>query len=338
MRMGLFSFLCLSCATFGAAREGQAGAAGRAAVDPDAVRRDLTALSFAAPPPPPSKAVNAYLTFYRLDLPCAEHRLGTFTSGDYTLAAHVFKAQNPRGTVIVLHGYCDHAGITVNVLRKALELQCNAAVFDMPGHGLSTGERAGIDSFAEYVAAFRDFLRICRQNLPPPFYVVAHSTGCSTVIDYLLACREPPVDDVVLIAPLVHSASWRMSKIGWTAVKPFAESVPRVFRRNSSDKEFLQFLRNDPLQPRLLPRSWFRALVRWNKRIAPLDPCPKQITIVQGTKDTTVSWRYNVKFLRRKFPTAKVTLIEKGGHQLINEAEPMLTQTLECVAAALGRD
>jgi len=334
MRMALLSCLCLSCSVVKAESGGQTASTGKPGYAPDAVRRELRPISFEASTAVP-RAINAYLTYYRLDLPCAEHRIGTFVSGRYTLASHIFEVESPRGTVVVMHGYCDHAGIVRKVLKRVTELGYSAATYDMPGHGLSSGERVGVDTFADYVVAFRDFLEICRQNLPPPYHVIAHSTGCSPIIDHLLTQTPPNVDKVVLIAPLVRSASWNISRLGWSVVKPFGDSVPRVFRRNSADKAFLQFLRDDPLQPERIPQNWFRALVDWNKRIGKLDACAKPILIIQGKKDTTVDWRYNIKLLGEKFPRAAIVLIEKGGHQLINEAEPMLGQVLTRVSELL---
>ena len=71
----------------------------------------------------------------------------------------------------------------------------------------------------------------------------------------------------------------------------------------------------------MIPLKWVKALYEWNDRIEHLNPDKKSIKVIQGTKDTTVEWKFNINFIRSKFSDADVSLIENGKHELLNESE-----------------
>jgi len=292
---------------------------------PDAYLQPLFDSAPAAIAPP----VRAYFEYYGLDVPETDHRFGFFTSGAYRLAAHVFRPAKPQGTVVVLHGYYDHVGIMKNLIHFLLGKQYAVAAYDLPGHGLSTGERAAIDSFQEYVAALEEFLRLCQPHLPGPFHLVGHSTGGAAALDYLLTAEEIPVERTVLLAPLVRSYAWEISKLGNVAAGPLVESIPRVFRSNSSDDQFVRFLREDPLQYGYFPLKWANALYAWNDQIKTYPPSERPVLVIQGTADTTVDWKYNVEFIQEKLPTAKIVLLERARHQLVNESRGLRGRLFE---------
>jgi alpha-beta hydrolase superfamily lysophospholipase len=113
------------------------------------------------------------------------------------------------------------------------------------------------------------------------------------------------------------------------------DQVPRVFRDNSSDEGFLESVRRDPLQPRVTSLNWFNALVDWNERVDRLAADERPVLIIQGDADSVVDWDFNLAFLTRKFPNARVAMIEGGRHQLLNEAEPQKAQVLSLIDQAL---
>jgi len=295
------------------------------------VRQELRPLQFNKVPPF-SQDELAYFRYYGLEVHNSEHLFGTFSSGDKLLAAHVFKAEMAKGTVILVHGYLDHTGVWKHVIKEMVKRGYTVAVYDQPGHGLSSGERAAIDDFSEYVSVFEEFLRNCELNLPGPQHLVAHSMGSAIALDYLLNVDQTPLDKVVLIAPLVHTAYWKLSRFGHSLGKHLSDSVPRLSPKTSSDEEFLEFSRNDPLQAKRVPTNWFSALVEWNKKIVENDPSTLPVMVIQGTADTTVDWKYNMEFIKEKFPRADILMIEAGGHHLINETLPMRTEVIQIIA------
>ncbi len=190
--------------------------------------------------------INDYFAFYGLDIDeCdgdVEHIFGWFESGGERLAGHIFRPIEYKATVFVLHGYFDHCGQLNHLIEYLVSDGYAVAAFDLPGLGLSGGERGAIDDFSQYRRALLDFSDKVRPQLNGPYHFVGHSTGAAAVLDYLLTDENTVFDRIVLAAPLVHSAAWEQSKIVYKEKIPFVKSVPRKFRKNSSDAEFLDFV------------------------------------------------------------------------------------------------
>ena len=54
--------------------------------------------------------------------------------------------------------------------------------------------------------------------------------------------------------------------------------------------------------------------------MADLEPTKNKILIIQGDKDSTVNFKYNTKFLEKRFDTKLIT-IENAKHELFNESK-----------------
>jgi alpha-beta hydrolase superfamily lysophospholipase len=307
-----------------------------AGFDTALVRRSLRPLSLAGPTHYPQDVLD-YFHYYGLDHPATPHYFGTFCSGPYICAAHIYKQDSARGTVFLVHGYYDHTGILKNLISLFLDEKFCVAALDLPGHGLSSGEPASIDSFEEYSAAFRDFLAQTAPSLPKPFFACGHSTGCAVILDFLFKGNAVPFRDVILMAPLIRSEYWYLSKAAYTITKPFFPMMPRWLRRASADTAFLSWFARDPLQVQHFPVRWGTALYAWENRIDTVKPQHFPVTIIQGTEDNTVDWLYNVPFLEEKIPGCSVVYIKNGRHQLMNESEPLRKQTLDCIRKILDR-
>jgi lysophospholipase len=302
----LFGCLLQGCMT--PDKDTPAADSGSITIHIDKVKKDLEPLNFQTPPPF-SESTHEYFSYYGLKIDGAEHIFGTFNASGKILAAHIFKPKASKGTVILLHGYGDHTGVWKHVVSAVVKARYTVAIYDHPGHGLSSGVRASIDDFSEYVSVLKDFLRIARVHLPGPYHLVAHSMGGAVTLDYLLTVKQPGVEKIVLIAPLVHSSYWHLSRFGHSLGKHVTDSVPRASQN----------------------AKWFSALVEWNQRILSYEPSTLPIRVIQGTADTAVDWKYNIEFIKEKFPNADIILIENGGHQLMNESPPMRAEVINLV-------
>ena len=268
-------------------------------------------------------SVVEYFRYYGLDFTGerVRHIFGTFESNGLTLAAHIFEPGKYTATVFVLHGYFDHCGQLRHLIKYLIEQGYAVAVFDLPGHGLSGGKRGYIEDFSQYSDALYDFVKVVKPQLKGPYHFVGHSTGGAAVLDYLFADRDDISGKVILAAPLVRWVAWEQSKIVYRLHKLSGKNIPRVFRKNSSDKEFLKFIkRRDPLQARTMPLEWVEALYKWNDRIADLPVCRAKVKVIQPTSDATVDWQFNIDFIKDKFSDVEVSLIENCRHELFNES------------------
>lgn len=73
-----------------------------------------------------------------------------------------------RGTVIVLHGYCEHRGRYRHVAEHLNRHGYQVLVGDLRGHGESGGERGFVRRFADYLDDVRAFLACAAAELTGP--------------------------------------------------------------------------------------------------------------------------------------------------------------------------
>ncbi len=269
------------------------------------------------------ESVESYLEFYGLNFKTGSAACDfvPFKSNSYDLAGFIFRPKEYKATIFVLHGFLDHCGLLKHLVGFLLEQGFAVACFDLPGHGLSSGRQADIKDFSQYSSALSDFVDVVKPKVNGQYHLVGHSLGGAVAADYILSGRENIFDKVILAAPLVRCRLWRLSKGAFRFSQPFGETIPRVFRRNCGDKQFLNFVKTkDLLQARKITKGWVNALYRWNEKIADLKPIDKTIKIIQGTEDTTVAWKSNIDFLRKKFSGTEVSFIKSCRHELFNES------------------
>jgi alpha-beta hydrolase superfamily lysophospholipase len=318
-----------------------------AAVDPAApvltddlirrVKEGLPPLVLSESPISSPAAVNFH-RYYDIHYEHVPHYFGTFQTDGWTIAAHVYLPRNASGTVFLLHGYFDHTGILKNLIRRCLDLGYSVACFDLPGHGLSSGEKGRVTDFAEYATAFEAFLHICRPYLPQPYHLVSHSAGSAVALEFISQnhSQDPKFDKIILVAPLIHHSYHRITRAQYFLVKPFVESFPRRFHQNSSDSVFVQWVKQDPLQGNRIPVSWLEALYEWNQRFEKYDRGNTPLLVVQGDRDSVVDWRYNIALLKKKYSAVTVKWIENGRHQLLNESGPIRKEVLRSISSYLS--
>lgn len=286
---------------------------------PDFVKVIVELPMFDYAEPQGGSGFDAYLKFYGLSFEGVNHKIFKFDSGGLQLAGNIFTPEQPSDTVICLHGYMNHCNQLKNLIRELVGNNFLVACFDLPGHGISQGERGDIDDFSMYSKALTDFIATIEKDIKGDIHVLGFSTGGSAVIDALLCDDSFSVDKVVLVSPLVHNKNWAISKLGYDAGGWAIDSVPNMYVKNCDNPEYREFNRNDPLILKDIPLSWLTALYKWNEKIEACQTSDKAIKIIQGDKDGTVDSDFNMEFLQRKFPNADITIIEGADHELLNE-------------------
>ncbi|MBN2001215.1 alpha/beta hydrolase [candidate division KSB1 bacterium] len=284
----------------------------------------------------PSKSIKDYFEYYDLNIENVQHFCGTFESCGYRLVSHVFIPDSAIGTVVVMHGYYDHAGIMSNLIHFCTDLGYAVAIYDLPGHGLSSGSRFEIDDFRTYALILENFVKTIIKTCPQPLHFIGQSTGCSIAFEHLHTGHNDYFDKVIFLAPLVRSAYWGLSKFSYYLSKDFMNYFPRKHRRNSSDRDFLIFSKTDPLQQeKIFPFQFLKALISWNSRITSYEKLSRPLYIIQGKKDVIVNWRYNLKFLNKKIDPVIVVRLDGANHHLTNEHEVIRQRVFETIEKIL---
>lgn len=287
-----------------------------------------------------------YVRYYGIDVasdfPTVQHYQGWFDAAGYRISAQVFMPPQAKGTVFLLHGFLEHSALYGHLIRDCLNRQHAVFIYDQAGHGLSSGRRGAINDFEEYQSILKTALQKFGPDLPKPFYLVGLSMGGGIAMDHVLsACaagRKPAFNQVLLLAPLLKPAEWWKIRFGYHVLRFFLPSVARMFRRNSSDTDYLDFVRDkDPLQVRATPMVWIGALRRWVKHMEALPPCQWPVLLVQGGKDETVSWEDNNRFVRTRFQVVHDTFVPGASHQLPNERKDLRHPVHAAIALMLSR-
>lgn len=298
--------------------------------DADQLRAQLA--DFSTPTQPletPSAELGRYLDFYQLPQPSPALALYAGTLPDHADGNVVAMAWEPPQAIacaLIVHGYLDHIGLFAPLIKHLLNQNMAVVCFDLPGHGLSSGEPAHIDTFDHYSHSLGNVVKLAQQLFSLPLHAVGQSTGGAVVLKHLLdtAGGDSGFASVNLLAPLLRPHLWGINRVVYQTTRRIRRSVGRNFRANSSDTEFLAFLRHkDPLQAMRIPMSWVGAMSDWMKAF---DRYPKNdfpIRVIQGDRDSTLNWRHNLPKLRERFPRARIEIIPGAKHHLANESQPL---------------
>ena len=277
-----------------------------------------------AEPGKTNQALQGYRVFYGLEHLPAQHWQGYLDSAGYRIHVQVFQPQTSQvahGTVWLIHGYLEHSAIYQPIIYEILEQQFNVVTFDLPGHGLSSGQEAAIHDFADY----QQILNALKHEIQryPQFHGIqlgiGQSTGGAILMDHLLTHaemrREPMIRRALLLSPLLKPAksAWWHTPTGLGLVRRIVRKVPRHFKRNNHNPEFLRFVRlQDPLQARSMSMDWILAMARWITMMEQRKPCRIPVWVAQGALDQTVDWRYNLSYIRRQFRLQTCLMLEEG--------------------------
>jgi len=293
---------------------------------------------------PLSDLSQAYLDFYGInfakEFTQVKHGFGCVFTEKFRIAAHYWLPVNPQGSLVIVHGYYDHVGIYDHVIRFALTNNLAILAFDLPGHGLSSGEPAVIDSFNDYADVLASLLVQSKKIFSQPMYAIGQSTGCAVILNYLwryaLQKKEgEQFKKIVLCAPLILPQGWRGLRMGnylYMVLRHFIKKIKRGYARSSHDQTFNDFImQHDLLQAKYLSLRWLGAMKEWHRVFSKFEAQQKDVLLLQGTDDMTVDWRYNVPLIQTKLPNLTLVTIAGAKHQLVNESETYRAQVFSAI-------
>lgn len=146
-----------------------------------------------------------------LSTPSSAHRSAQLLSEDGTrLHHHVWPAVGETTAVLaVVHGYGEHGG-RYDWLAEAMTPPGYAVhVYDLRGHGLSSGERGQVGRFADYLDDTKTFLEVVAgQRSDVPLFLLGHSLGGLIAARYVESppAGSPPLDGLILSSPFLRLA------------------------------------------------------------------------------------------------------------------------------------
>ncbi|MEM7588631.1 MAG: lysophospholipase [Myxococcota bacterium] len=175
-------------------------------------------------------------------------------SGAFDLFYQTDKAKgSPVGSVVLVHGLCEHSGRYTHVANAFVDAGFNVLLFDLPGHGHSTGARGHVDLFEQYIDATQVAVdKACRIFEQKQVLLFGHSLGGLIALHYAASFHEN-LSGLILSNPLcrekVKIPAWQRALIHlFSLVRPtvlFPVDIPS--QHLTHDAEMIQAHEQDPL-------------------------------------------------------------------------------------------
>jgi lysophospholipase len=270
---------------------------------------------------------------YIVDLDCLQQE---------ELRTHYQHYRQPNtsiGTCIIVHGYTDHSGLYRHLITNKLQQGWDVLIYDLIGHGLSSGEPYAIDHFYQYALQLQQILDYLAhsqdQTLTSRWQLIGQSTGSAIIMEYVFSGLKDfkQITEKILLAPLVRSHQFLKVKLQYQALRWFMKKVKRRASINSHDVGFLALIHcKDTFRGNQIAVSWVGAMLRWEKDFLLQDVKSDNLFIIQGTDDHTVDWRYNLSAIKQVFPHCEQVMVDNAKHHLVNETPQWRFQVFDLIA------
>jgi alpha-beta hydrolase superfamily lysophospholipase len=109
--------------------------------------------------------------------------------------------ENTKAVIILVHGLGEHVQRYLQWAGLFKNEGIGFLGVDLPGHGLSQGNRGNIRSYALTDEMISILLKSCKQMFPGcPVYLYGHSLGGGIVLDYILR-KKPGIKGAIVTSP-----------------------------------------------------------------------------------------------------------------------------------------
>ncbi len=170
---------------------------------------------------------------------------------------------SPKASVLVLHGYADHALRYRHVLEALARAGYAAHALDYRGHGRASGRRGFVAKFDDYLGDVKTALARV-EAMPPggPLFLFGHSHG-ALVAATLVAREKTKVKGLVLSGPyfrLRMVPSWFQlfqAKVVGRVIPFLSVKNPVTSDLLTHDAEMREATDADPLRHTVVTPRWF---------------------------------------------------------------------------------
>jgi alpha-beta hydrolase superfamily lysophospholipase len=189
------------------------------------------------------------------------HQEGTIpTTGSINLYYQTWQPDGTvRGILAIVHGLGGHSGLYRNIVNQLIPKNFVIYGVDLRGNGKSPGQRGYINSWREYRDDVGNFLKfIASQNSETPIFLLGHSLGGITVLDYALHSageteKLPKIKGLINMTPALGEPGVPLMKI--LLGKLLSRIYPRFslstgidLSLSSRDDEVIKGYAKDPLR------------------------------------------------------------------------------------------
>lgn len=186
------------------------------------------------------------------------------TGDDLELNSYEWCADEPKAVVALVHGYGEHAGRYAHVGAAWNAKGISVIAADLRGHGASPGVRGHCERFSDYhLDARAIYERATEVAAGAPVFLMGHSMGGLTVLDWLLSGGQPQVRGVVLSSPFlgvaleVNPVKAFAGKVMSRLLPTFALPTGLAGDLVTRDPEILKLYDTDPLNNTNATARWY---------------------------------------------------------------------------------
>ena len=237
--------------------------------------------------------------------------------------------EDPRGVVVLCHGYAEHARRYDHVAQRFGESGLAVYALDLRGHGRSGGKRVYLRNISEYTEDFHTLVSIAAGEYPDlKLVVLGHSMGGGVVFAYGV---EHPDDyaAMVLSGPAVDAQDG-MSPVMAFVAKALGQLLPGLPVEQlptdavSRDPEVVAAYNADPLVHHgKLPAGIARALIGVGETMSQRAPAlTAPLLVVHGEQDKLIpvqGSRHLMECVGSQ--DAQLTVYPELYHEVFNEPE-----------------
>ena len=273
--------------------------------------------------------------------------------GDVPLYCVSYVADQPLGTVFIVHGFTENAYKYAELIWSLLHQHFSVVIYDQRGHGRSWRSEGIPDASVTHVDHFSDYVndldRICeffRSRMTGPFFLFAHSMG-GAVASLFLESHPDFFSAAVLsspmIAPNLRGVPAPLASVLGSIAGIFGKKKHKPFfmKTYAGPEDFSTSCASDPVR-----FAWYDAVkasrrefqnsvpsYQWSlesmnvtkKILAPGEPekisCPLLLFTAE-TDDSVLPGPQ--KALIQRIPNGKQTLVRNARHEIFRSTNDVL--------------
>lgn len=279
---------------------------------------------------------------------------GTFNSFDnHTIAYEYFLVENPKASVILLHGFTEFYKKLYEMTWYFLNMGYNVFLYDQRDHGLSERSCADtsithIDDFNNYVLDLECFVNqiVSPNSKKLPIHIMGHSMGGAVTALYLMR-NNNPIEKAILSSPMISPKTHGFPSFlvnfvakkygkreGFNAIFPHSKPFnPNPDFVQSSDASAARFfhnldyrLKNPCYQNSAFSNGWIREALKVKGYILKKKNLAKIKTrtlIISAENDKVVHQELHYK-LAKKLKTSTIVTMPGAKHTVYTASGPEL--------------
>ncbi len=232
-----------------------------------------------------------------------------------------------KADVLIVHGFAEHSGRYNELVDTLIKEGFGVLIFDLRGHGRSSGRRGDIVSFEDYLNDIHSIRKIIKDS-SKPLFILGHSLGGLLVLLYAQRYQKG-LSGVIACSPYLRLA-FQPPTIKVLLARMIVRFLPHLQMGNeidatmlSHDPEKVKAYQEDPLVHHVVTPRWFLGSLHYQKRVFDeVGEIKIPVLLLHGKGDGITAWSATMEFFEKLITKDKqIKLFENLYHELFQEKE-----------------